>query len=351
VTGQAVIEYRSTAARTAQRTVTFVVADGIDDSSRVSGGNVYDQHVRDRLGRHGWEVSTVAVGDAAGAGAVLQRLADGATVLIDGLVAGWAPDEIATAAGRVRLAVLAHMVAAVFPGATAAAVDAERRVLAAAHRVIATSAWTARELERRGLVDAGRLSIAVPGVAASPLPQPGRGRRLLCVGVVAPHKGQDVLLAALRRLPERDWTCAIVGSDRTAPGFAAEVRREAAGFDGRVQLTGVLGRAALAAEYGRGGLLVAPSRVESSGMAIAEARARGIPVVAADVGGIPDTVAGGGAILVRPDDPAALAAALHVWLTDPVLRHRLRREARAARTGLPTWDDTTAAVAAALEAA
>ncbi|MFD4960600.1 glycosyltransferase family 4 protein [Microbacterium sp. NPDC058389] len=371
MTTQAVAELARAAGRATRRAVTFLVADGIDDPARVSGGNVYDQHVRDRLSTAGWLVSTVPVADAAGVASALRALPDRATALVDGLVAAWAPDHIEAAGARVRLVVLAHMVAAVFPGVTAAEVEAERRALAAAHRVVVTSPWTARELERRGLVDAGRLSIAAPGAAAGPTrPEarriapamrgeavgtgrsaPGRGRRLLCVGVVAPHKGQDVLLAALARLPEHDWACAIVGSADAAPGFAAEVRRGAAGFSGRVRLTGVLGRAALAAEYARGGLLVAPSRVESAGMAIAEARARGIPVIAAAVGGIPDTVAGGGAILVRPDDPAALSAALHAWMTDPALRRRLRREARSARTGLPSWNDTAAAVGAALESA
>jgi glycosyltransferase involved in cell wall biosynthesis len=351
--------------------VTFVVTDGIDDPARVSGGNVYDRHVRDLLDSHGWHVSTVPVADAAGAGAALEAIPDAATVLVDGLVASWAPEQVAAAAARGRLVLLAHMVVAAFPGATDAEIEAERRVLAAAHRVIATSAWTAREFERRGLVDAGRLSIAPPGAVASdhrsrfgahavrpgrtmrasnvPRTRTARARRLLCVGVVAPHKGQDVLVAALGRLGEDDWACTIAGSLEAAPEFAARVGRDAARLGGRVRLTGVLAREALEAEYARGGLLVAPSRVESSGMAIAEAQARGIPVVAAAVGGIPDTVAGGGAILVRPDDPDALAAALHAWMSDPALRRRLRREARSVRGVLPTWDGTAAAVAAALE--
>ncbi len=362
------------AATAARRTVTFVVTDGVDDPARVSGGNVYDRHVRDLLGSHGWHVSTVPVADAAQAGAALAAIPATETVLLDGLVAGWAPDQVAAAAARGRLVLLAHMVVAAFPGATAGEIEAERRVLAAAHRVIATSAWTAREFERRGLVDAGRLSIAPPGVAASdhrsrfgahavrsgrtvhapnernaPRTRTRRARRLLCVGVVAPHKGQDVLVAALERLSEDDWACTIAGSLEAAPEFAARVGRDAARLGGRVRLTGVLAREALEAEYARGGLLVAPSRVESSGMAIAEAQARGIPVVAAAVGGIPDTVAGGGAILVRPDDPDALAAALHAWMADPALRRRLRREARSVRGVLPTWDGTAAAVAAALE--
>ncbi|MBW9092354.1 glycosyltransferase family 4 protein [Microbacterium jejuense] len=343
-------------ARTGQRAVTFLVPDGVDDPARVSGGNVYDLQVRDRLDAHGWSATTVAVKDAGGVASLVRQLPDDTVLLVDGLVAAWVPEELAAAAGRLRLVVLAHMVVAAFADATPAEVDAERRALAAAHRVVVPSAWTASEFVRRGLVDAGRLSVAAPGVAASLLDpvvahSADADGHLLCVGVVAPHKGHDVLLAALAALSDLEWTCAIVGSTEVAPGFASTVRRAAAALGRRVRLTGVLGREALAEEYERAGLLVAPSRVESAGMAIGEARARGIPVVAADTGGIPETVAGGGAILVPVEDAAALAEALRAWLTDAALRRRLRGEARAARAALPSWDDTAAAVAGALESA
>ena len=75
-------------------------------------------------------------------------------------------------------------------------------------------------------------------------------------------------------------------------------------------MTGVLGRDELERAYRRADLLVAPSRAESYGMAIADALRRGIPVVASDVGGIPQTVASAAAVLVPPDQPAALRQAL-----------------------------------------
>lgn len=343
------------------REVAFLVPEGIDDPARVSGGNVYDRRVRDGLRERGWRVSTVEVKDAADATSALGGLRSDATVLVDGLVALWAADEVAAAARRLRIAALAHMVAGAFADASAATVSAERRALAAAQRVIVTSRWTGAEIERRGLVAPERVTVAVPGVDVAGVDGAGVGnaageepaddRTLLCVGVVAPHKGQDTLLAALSRLPQRDWACTIAGSTNTFRDFASSIARDAQRFAGTVRLTGVLGGSELAAEYRRCALLVAPSRVESSGMAIAEARSHGMPVVAASVGGIPDTVAGGGAILVPPDDPAALATALDRWMSDPVLRRRLRAEARAARAGLPTWADTVAAVESALEAA
>ncbi|MFJ4164167.1 glycosyltransferase family 4 protein [Microbacterium sp. NPDC089698] len=338
------------------RPLTFLVPEGIDDPSRVSGGNVYDRRVRDGLGSRGWRVTTVEARDAGRAAAVLREAPGGTTVLVDGLVALWAPEAIAEVAARARTVILAHMVAAAFPDATAPTVDAERRALTAADHVVVTSRWTVDELRRRGLAEPGRVTVASPGVDV-PAAEPSSETReepprldLLCVGVVAPHKGQDVLLAALDRLRGRGWTCRIVGSSRPFGAFASSVSRDAQRFSGRVLLTGVLDGPELAKEYRRSALLVAPSRVESSGMAIAEARGHGVPVLAAEVGGIPDTVAGGGAVLVPPDDPVALAAALDAWMMDPALRRRLRAEARAARAGLPTWAGTVAAVAGALEA-
>lgn len=331
--------------------VRFLVPEGVDDPRRVSGGNVYDRHVRDGLPARGWAVETLEVADAGDAASALRRAPDDALALVDGLVAGWAPDALEEEASRLRVVLLAHMVVAAFPDTTDAAADAERRALAAARTVVTTSRWTAGELSRRGLTDPARIRVAVPGVNEADPGSPHSDNDLLCVGVLAPHKGQDTLLDALARLPTQDWTCTIAGSPEPSPEFAATIARRAAAFDDRVRLTGVLDDDGLAEAYGRSALLVAPSRVESWGIAIADARARGLPVIGAAAGGIPDALAGGGGLLVPPDDPAALADALESWMSDPQLRARLRREALASRETLPTWSDTVADVSRALEAA
>ncbi|MFC8679939.1 glycosyltransferase family 4 protein [Microbacterium ureisolvens] len=331
--------------------VRFVVPAGVDDPRRVSGGNVYDRKIRDGLRDGGWAVTTIEAADAGAAASALRDAPDGGLVLVDGLVAGWAPDVAEEAATRVRLVVLAHMLVAAFPDATDAAVEAERRACAAALGVITTSRWTADELARRGLAEPDRIAVARPGAEPRDVAQPRSDGDLLCVGVIAPHKGQDTLLAALGQLDRRDWTCAMVGSEETYPEYAAAIARAARGFGGRVRLRGALGEDALADEYRRSALLVAPSRVEASGMAIADARAWGLPVVAAEAGGIPDTLAGGGGLLVAPGDAPALAGALRSWMTDAALRDRLRREALAVRPTLPTWARTVAAVSEVLEAA
>src|SRR5689334_5978172 len=88
-------------------------------------------------------------------------------------------------------------------------------------------------------------------------------------------------------------------------------------------------------------------------MVVTEALARGVPVLAADVGGVTEALGHGDdgtrpGLLVPPGDPAALGAALRTWLGDAELRKRLRGAARERRAGLRGWPATAAAVAAVL---
>jgi glycosyltransferase involved in cell wall biosynthesis len=332
---------------THDRIAHFVVPAGVDDPERVSGGNVYDQRVRDGLAGLGWEVGMSEASDDGAVAAALDGVPDRGTVLVDGLVASWDPGAIAEAAARAHVVVLAHMVAGAFAGAEAELVERERRALGHATRVIATSNWTASELVRRGIVERDRLTVAVPGSNGGPLAR-GRAGELLCVGAIAPHKGHDILLDALDGLRGLDWTCTMAGSRDADPEFAAGIAARAADFAPRVRLTGVLHADPLATAYRRSGLLIAPSRTESYGMAIADARRRGLPVIAAAVGGIPEAVSGGGALLVEPENADALADAIARWMTEPGLRARLRVEAALARPRATRWADTVAHVDRAL---
>jgi glycosyltransferase involved in cell wall biosynthesis len=86
---------------------------------------------------------------------------------------------------------------------------------------------------------------------------------------------------------------------------------------------------------------------------VTEALARGVPVLASEVGGVTEAVgqADDGTrpgLLVPPGDPAALGAALRAWLEDADLRDRLRRAARGRRVQLRPWADTASDVAGVL---
>lgn len=334
-----------------QRTIWFIVPESIDDPERASGGNVYDRHLRQGLATRGWTLRMMPVADKTTASEAIGRIEARGIALVDGLVAGWAPEAIEAAADRIPVVIIAHMISAAFPGADEDIVNSESRALRAASSIIATSEWTAGELVRMGLTVLDRVAVALPGTReATPL----RGadyRALLCVGAIAPHKGQDVLLAALELLADRDWFCTLVGSQALDPEFAAGIRAAAARFNGRIQMPGVLHGAALDRAYRRAGLLVAPSRTESFGMAVADARSLGLPILATAVGGIPEASSGGGVLLVPPDEPVALADALTEWLTESALRSRLQQQAERGSSAVPRWTDTVDKVDRVLVAA
>ncbi|KAA9107808.1 glycosyltransferase family 4 protein [Microbacterium rhizomatis] len=332
--------------------VYFLVPEGVDDPLRVSGGNVFDRRVAAGLSAIGWDVREIVAGSAESVMQALADVPDGAIALIDGLVAGRASAAIEGSAERLRIVVLAHMISAAFPEADPHLIEGEHRALRAAARVIVTSSWTRDELVGRELIPPEQITIALPGADRAEVGAGTRGGcALLCVGVVAPHKGQDILieaLAGLRATPT--WRCTIVGSAAADPTFAAQLaeRVDDLGIADRITMAGVLGASDLDAAYRGTDLLVAPSRTESYGMAIADALGRGIPVVASRVGGIPLTVAPGRSAVLVPPEPWALSRALDRWMLDAGLRTRLKDEALAARDSLPRWSDTVERVAETL---
>ncbi len=348
--------------------VHVVVPDGIDDPARPSGGNVYDRRVCRGLRSLGWSVHEHAVRGAwprpdAGALAALdaaaQVIPDDGVVLLDGLVASTAPEVLVPHSRRLRVVVLVHMPLGDRPAQGDRAGDVrmrERAVLSAAGAVVTTSAWARRRLLELYRLPADRVHVAEPAVDAAELATgTGPGDALLCVAAVTFDKGHDLLLDALATMTDLSWHCACVGSLDRDPAFVEGLRRHSreAGLDARVSFTGPQTGADLDRRYAAADLMVLPSRAETYGMVVIEALARGLPVVAAEVGGVTEAL-GHGANGIRPgllipaDDPPALAAALRAWLSDAELRRRLRRAAGERRESLSRWSTTTRVIAGVL---
>ena len=153
---------------------------------------------------------------------VVQRIPDGAVVLLDGLIASTAPEVLVPQADRLRQVVLVHMpLGHRPPDDEAGAVRArERDVLAAAAAVVTTSAWTRRRLAELYALPADRVHVAEPGVDAADLaPGSAAGDSLLCVAAVTPDKGHDVLLDALATVTDLSWRCECAGSLGPRPGI------------------------------------------------------------------------------------------------------------------------------------
>ncbi len=351
------------------RSVHFVMPGGVDDPAAPSGGNAYDRRVSLDLPGFGWQVHKHAVDgswprpDAAARAElarVLRDLADGSVVLLDGLVACGVPEIILPETQRLRLAVLVHLPLGDERGLepdVAAELDArERTVLRAVPAVIATSDWAVRRLVAHHGLAPERVHVAAPGADIAPLASGTDGvSRLLCVASVTPRKGQHRLVEALAAVTDLPWSCVCVGGLGHDPEYVAHLRTLIAkyGLQDRFHLAGPQAGAELDASYAAADLMVLTSYAETYGMAVTEALARGIPVLATDVGGLPEAVGrapdgGVPGILVPPEDPAALAAELRGWFGEADVRRRLKAAARGRRAALNGWATTARSLAGVL---
>lgn len=325
-----------------------------------TGGYLYDTRIVEGLRAQG---RVVAVHELAGrfprvdqaassaAAAAIAKVAG--TAVIDGL----ALPAFAELADRMAPWVaLIHHPLALETGLTAseaAALDAiERRLVPLAARVIVTSQQTVADLASYP-VPPDRIGVVLPGTAPAPLARGsgGPGLELLCVASLTPRKGHLVLLEALASLVNLDWHLTCVGSPEHDPRAAATIRQAVAdrGLAGRVALAGELDEAGLVPHYERADLFVLASYHEGYGMALAEALARGLPIVSTNAGAIPGTVPPSAGILVEPGDPAALAGALRQVMTEQSLRDLLAAGAASERGRLPSWQGAAQGFAAELE--
>ncbi len=206
-----------------------------------------------------------------------------------------------------------------------------RSVVTRAASVACVSESVRGEVEARGGVG-GRVEVLPLGIdlraSAEPRPLDGRPLRLLFVGRLVPGKGADLLVRAAARMaggPPIRWTVVGDGPERA--------RLEGAAGPG-VRFLGECDSERARAEMALHDALVIPSRTGWSGRAeglprvLFEAWACGLPVLAADTGGLGESVRRhGGGVLFPPEDVEGLVRAVEAFRGDAALRSRLRRGA------------------------
>lgn len=350
------------------------------DLQAATGGYGYDRRIIEGLQQLGWRVNVGALDGSfpfptaaalEHAEAVFTRIPDSGLVMADGLALGAMPEVAARHGDRIRLVALVHHPLAAETGLSREVAQrleqSERASLRAARHVFVTSEATATALVPYE-VERSRLTVVVPGTDEAPL---ARGSHhgilregsaaervtcagavhLLCVATLTPRKGHDVLIDSLTPLASLPWTLTCVGSLARSADTVEALRRQIrrAGLEQRIALMGELTGDALESAYQSADLFVLPTQHEGYGMVIAEALARGIPVVSTRTGAIPDLVGGEAGLLVPPGDGAAFHDALSKVLRDPALLASLREGARAARDDLPRWPQSCARMSQVLE--
>jgi glycogen(starch) synthase len=225
----------------------------------------------------------------------------------------------------------------------------ERGTLRQADAVIVLTERTASALRTDG-VDPGRICTVPSGfepalfcATAAEVDSSRTRPRIGYVGRLARQKRADLLVHAFGRMREKaDLVVVGDGPERARVGRLAAHSPAAE----RITMTGFVEHAAVPAVLRSLDVLVLPSAYEEMGSVLVEAMVAGVPVVASDVGGIPEVVRHGQTgLLVPPGDVDCLAEALDRLAGDPVLRARLSAGARA-RARSYAWPHLAARIAA-----
>jgi D-inositol-3-phosphate glycosyltransferase len=232
-------------------------------------------------------------------------------------------------------------------------IQGERKVMAAADRIISATLAESSQLQFLYQIDASKVTVIPPGVDLSrfyPIPNdeakdylgiPPQDRMVLYVGRIEPLKGLDILIEAMGRYCQTRGTeqsrlhLSIIGGDpdtgsekMSAEMARLKTMRKHYGLKDLVTFLGKRDQHTLPYYYSAAEAVVVPSHYESFGMVALEAMACGTPVVASQVGGLAFLVQDGVTGYTVPvGDPQALCAHLQSLLNNRELRQKMGEQA------------------------
>jgi glycosyltransferase involved in cell wall biosynthesis len=338
----------------------FFVIPG--DIAQPTGGYGYDRKVLAHAAGSGMDLRHVEIPGGypfptaqtlAETGRIIAALPGAAPLLIDGLAYGAMPTDLIGSFGARPVIALCHHPLALEPGLGPEAQirlrDSERHALALSRSVVVSGALTKRILAEDFGVAPGRVTVALPGTEPAPRAK-GSGAatlRVLSIGSVIPRKSYDVLVEAMALNRDLDWQLDIIGSLTHAPDTADAVRKLIQDRDlhNRITLHGARSDGEVAQAYDQADLFVLSSQFEGYGMVIAEAMARGLPIVTTAAGAVIDTLDPRAGIQVPVNAIQVLAKEIREMLVNHGKRSAFADGSWLAGQALPGWSDTARTIA------
>jgi glycosyltransferase involved in cell wall biosynthesis len=205
-------------------------------------------------------------------------------------------------------------------------------------RVLTVSEFSRRELIELAGLDPQRVAVVYGGVAERFTPDADPAPAISALGLERPYVLTVATEDRRKNLHSLEPAARALARDGIELVRAGESRPYFAGVEpvAGVRSLGYVEDRLLPGLYQGARAFVLPSSYEGLGLTCLEAMACGTPVVAADRAALSETC-GGAALLVDPDDPEAIAAALARAATDPTLRDQLRRSGLT-RAAERTWE-------------
>ncbi|MFK7848645.1 MAG: glycosyltransferase family 4 protein [Rhodothermales bacterium] len=307
-----------------------------------TGGNIFNNNIVDMLRQH-VDVTTMVIG--AEIPACVEDLSGYDLVIVDSLLAGIpgiATLQQATSI-HAKWILLVHYLAVCDPTKEEQS-DVAPEYVKRYDAFVTTSQFSKDCLIRLG-VTPKNIHVAYPGLSVAyhkgqNTSGQAHGMRMLTVSSLLPGKGLLEFVDVLHSVSALDWTWNLIGDDTLDPDYAAafKSRIKNTAIARQIRWLGVMPPAQMPAHYTAYDLFVLPSRFETLGMAIREAMASGLPVVAFDVGGISESLAAGGGVLIPAYDNVRMSAAIESLAADVKTRNALGKEARALGKFFPSWE-------------
>ena len=297
----------------------------------LAGGGAYLRAMAGALRAAGHDVADLTTPGVAQPGRI---------TIIDGLALPGVAPEIADGAVGVI-----HHTTALTPEEDKPAIRAiERDRLPRLRLVVATSQAVATRLREAFGVLPERLVVIPPGVPGAPRSagSGGPGCAVLAVGPLVARKGHAVLMQALARLFDLDWSLTIAGDAGRDPAYAAALQAQAAadGIADRVRFGGAMDD--LESAWQKADLFALATEWEGYPASIAQALRRGLPVAITAGGAAAEIVAPSYGVVAPVGDVVQLSKAMRRIIFDPALRADMAEAAWRAGQTLPSWADQAA---------